>query len=127
LPGLRGIDDARQVVEADHGRRQLEPGRAQRDRRTRPPRDAGVRCEHQQDHRTAQLRAQRRDVDRPGPLLVRVELQLDLDDHRGDRLAFAIAQLDDGIGAVLGRDHLRQVDRSVGDAILTTICRAGQE
>ncbi len=88
------------------------------DRLSRPGCDVGVLDQHEQHHRAIELRAQGGDVDRPGPELVFVDAQLNLDHHTGHCGVLAIAQHDDAVGAILGRGHLRQVDRPLLGAMV---------
>lgn len=115
------IDDPGHVVEPEHERLETEPGVADRDRRAGPAHDRTIGRQHEQDHPAAVLRAQRRDIDRPGPELVAVDRELDLDDHRGRGCALAVAQHDHRVSAILRRDHLGQVDRALLDAIVVEL------
>ena len=66
--------------------------------------------DHKQHRRAVELCPQGRHVDRPGQQLVAIDLALHLDNHPGHRAVGAVVQNRHGIGAILRRCHLRQIE-----------------
>jgi hypothetical protein len=86
------------------------------DRLARPRRHGRIGREDQQHRRAIELGAQGGRIDRPGPTLVAIGVELNLDDHAGDGLVVVALDDRDGVGIVARGCDAGEIDRAEVDA-----------
>ena len=114
--GDRWVCHLRHARRTQDHRPEIPESQAQIDRLRCPRGYLGIRRDDKDHRRAALLRAHDRDVHRPGVLLVRILVPLDLEDDRQHEHAPRVSQLEHQIGAKLHRDELieRRLDHHDG-------------